>query len=181
MVEVCADQPGGSSVPGMHLLCEAHVEIFSIWIGPDFWQWGATCLWLPSPGAAWVVAGERGAAFLYAQGGASCCCAPREISWKSIPPSTPFLAPQAGWLHLRVQGLMRATPFRGRQSREAALASTSGLRFSLLPPSPSSTKEKKSSSSGGPAWDNHSWPLHLKRIIGSVSYRCCLSTQKCQQ
>ena len=70
---------------------------------------------------------------LYAGGGASCCCAPREISLNSIPHRTPFLAPWAGWLHLRVQGLMSATPFRDRQSKEAALASTSGLCFSLIP------------------------------------------------
>lgn len=151
-VKVSADRPGGSSMPGMSLLCEAHVGILSLWMGPGFWQWeasssGSQHLGQPErQGMSW---GERGASLpLYAQDGARCCHAPREISLNSIPHRMSFLAPWTEWLHLRVQGLRSATLFRDHQSREAALASTSGLHFSLipfflLPTSPFSVNERK--------------------------------------
>lgn len=152
MVEVSADRPGGSSMPGMSLLCQAHVGILSLWMGPSFWQWGASSTGsqhLEQPERQGMSWGERGANLpLYAWCGARCCCASREISLNSIHRRMPFLAPWTRWLHLRVQGLTSATLFRDHQSGEAALASTSGLHFSLipfflLPTSPFSVNERK--------------------------------------
>lgn len=36
MVEMSADWPGDSSMPGMHLLGEGHMGIFSLWLGWGF-------------------------------------------------------------------------------------------------------------------------------------------------
>lgn len=44
MVEMSADWPGDSSMPGMHLLGEGHMGIFSLWIGWGFGSEGPSLL-----------------------------------------------------------------------------------------------------------------------------------------
>lgn len=115
-VEVSADQPGDSSMPGIHLFCEGHTGIFSLWTG---WCFGSEGPSLPSSKyTSWEteqVLGREGCRPLHAWGGVRCSCASREISLNRIPRRTPFLAAQAGWLCLRVQGGMSAIPFKALQ------------------------------------------------------------------
>lgn len=54
MVEVSADRLADSSMPGMHLLCEGHVGIFSLWIS---WVFGSE--WPSLPGSKYVGQPER--------------------------------------------------------------------------------------------------------------------------